>query len=192
MVLWFWAKAKSQNILKQNKRNRKRMLFLRTSFFQLEAGDSSPTARRRVVDIKIKFLVELFTKSSQIPKTESLVALSRVRNILSWEAHFWEHERSFAQLPQAILPNPLWVKRANSWLKTCFQSPFLQEKRFSKADCKQRATSKIIQWMIFDGTSLKLDTVSCSGLVGNNNFNTRQSLTLLNLLTIYQFFQAIA
>ena len=59
------------------------MLFLRASFFQLEAGDSSPTARRRVVDIKIKFLVELFTKSSQIPKTESLVALSRVRNILS-------------------------------------------------------------------------------------------------------------
>ena len=34
--------------------------------------------------------------------------------------------------------------------------PFLQEKKGSKADCKQKVNSKIIQWMIFDGTSLHL------------------------------------
>ena len=33
---------------------------------------------------------------------------------------------------------------------------FFSCKKVSKADCKQKANSKIIQWMIFDGTSLHL------------------------------------
>ncbi|WP_419544758.1 hypothetical protein, partial [Negativibacillus massiliensis] len=59
-------------------------------------------------------------------------------------------------MPKAILPNPLWAKRANSRLKTSFQSAFLQVKKFSKTDCRHRLTSKIIQWMIFDGRNLHL------------------------------------
>ena len=91
---------------------------------------------------KNKSFTQFFSKNCPV-QSETLVAHHS-------ERHFLEFERSFARLPQAILPNPLWAKRANSWLKTCFQSPFLQEKRFSKADCKQRAISKIIQRMIFD------------------------------------------
>ena len=33
---------------------------------------------------------------------------------------------------------------------------FLQEKRFSKANYSHKLSSKIIRWMIFDGTSLNL------------------------------------
>jgi len=33
----------------------------------------------------------------------------------------------------------------------CELENFLQEKKFSKTNCKQRVSSKIIQWMIFDG-----------------------------------------
>ncbi|WP_419171696.1 hypothetical protein [Negativibacillus massiliensis] len=32
----------------------------------------------------------------------------------------------------------------------------MQEKRVPRTDCKKQVKSKIIQWMIFDGTSLKL------------------------------------
>ena len=39
-------------------------------------------------------------------------------------------------------------------LKTCFQSPFLQEKKFSRSNYKQRATPKSSQWEVFGSSNL--------------------------------------
>ena len=80
------------------------------------------------IRVKQKFLHELFTKSSRILKAEPLVALRRVRHSLSVKAHFWKFEN------------------------------FLQVKKFSKTNYKHRLTSKIIQWMIFDGWDLHLNS----------------------------------
>ena len=61
-------------------------------------------------------------------QSETLVARRNERNTLSVKAHFWELEN------------------------------FLQVKKFSKTNYKHRLTSKIIQWMIFDGWDLHLNS----------------------------------
>ena len=56
-------------------------------------------------------------------------------------------------MPQEILPNPLWAKRVNSRLKTCFQSTFLQEKKFSQTAGLYGLSPKSSQWEVFGSTS---------------------------------------
>ena len=72
-------------------------------------------------EARLKFLIELFSKSSRCPEAEPLGALRRVRKIFYRQAYFWKFEN------------------------------FLQEKKFSRTDYLSKLSSKIIRWMIFDG-----------------------------------------
>ena len=124
--------------------------------------------------MKTKFLIELFSKSSWCPEAKPLGALRRVRNTLSVKAHFREF------------------------------GPLLQEKRGPRTDCKQRLTSKIIQWMIFDGTSLNLVLAEhgtclptmqrwqycfvCSGLYRRTDVRQHRNSTLLRTVLDFCFY----
>ena len=91
-----------------------------------------------VAAVKLKFLVELlraegelkfsstFFKRWQIPKTASLVALRRVR--------------------KAFIVRRIFESLG---LKTCFQSTFLQEKKFSRTIEVYKLSPKSFQWEVF-------------------------------------------
>ena len=86
------------------------------------------SSRRRRTKVLLNFFQKIAVSKGRAFGRSS----QRAKNLYSWSAFLKVWKRSFARLPKAILPDPLWAKRANSWLKTCFQSPFLQEKKFSQ------------------------------------------------------------
>jgi len=87
-----------------------------------------------VVHLKQKFLVELFTKSSQITKTASLVAFRRRRNLYRLSA-FLKDQKELCSVAAGNFAQSFMGKKANSRLKTCFQSTFMQVKKFSRTVC---------------------------------------------------------
>ena len=104
-----------------------------------------------------------FYKRWQIPKTASLVALRRVRNSrvelvqLSSSGAFLKDQKELCSVAIGNFAQSFMGKKANSRLKTCFQSTFLQEKKFSQTARFNRLPPKSSRWEVFGSTSFKLE-----------------------------------
>ena len=106
-----------------------------------------------------------FYKRWQITKTASLFALRRVRNsrvelvqLLS-SCAFLKDQKELCSVAIGNFAQSFMGKKANSRLKTCFQSTFLQEKKLSQTTGLHRLSPKSSQWEVFGSRNPLLDKI---------------------------------